>query len=252
MFLPEDYKAPSSSKNYMKIVDGENRFRILSAPILGWQDWKENKPMRFRFNNKPLSPVDANKPIRHFWAFIVFNYNDEMIQVLEITQATILKAIETLSKDTDWGAPYFYDIKIHKKGEKTDTEYTVNPAPKKPTDPYIIQEFHDKPCWLEALYEGNDPFDPAWTLRTPGVFSEQDALKKIPSSNGIQTISIEQLNRLREKLFEDNRTDEAQATLLKRCQCSTLEEITTDKYDKAFAWLADRVQKQKPMDDLPF
>ena len=89
-FLPSDYTAPTSEgSNYMKLQDGENKIRILSQPIIGWVDWENNKPMRFPFDEKPAHAVDATKPIRHFWAFVVWNYTQEAIQILEITQSTV-------------------------------------------------------------------------------------------------------------------------------------------------------------------
>ena len=32
--------------------------------------------------------------IKHFWAFVVWNYNDNLIQILEITQATIQRGLK--------------------------------------------------------------------------------------------------------------------------------------------------------------
>src|SRR5690606_20654859 len=90
-FLPEGYEAPQGTGNYMKLQSGENKFRILSKPIIGWLDWKDNKPYRFRIKERPEKPM-GDKPVRHFWAFIVWNYNAEAVQILEITQATIQKA----------------------------------------------------------------------------------------------------------------------------------------------------------------
>ena len=50
-FLPSDYKIPTTSK-YMKFKQGENRFRILTSPIIGWEYWvnteKGRKPVRKR------------------------------------------------------------------------------------------------------------------------------------------------------------------------------------------------------------
>jgi len=157
-FLPQDYKAPKSSNNYAKILEGHNKFRILSAPILGWEDWRDNKPVRWTFDNKPAKPFDPKKPIRHFWSMIAWNYDQEQIQILHITQATIRSNIEALCADADWGSPYTYDIKIIKTGEGTNTEYMVNPLPHKPLDPSIIKAFHDKPCNLNAIFTNDDPF----------------------------------------------------------------------------------------------
>ncbi len=88
-FLPKNYQAPNASNKYMKLEKGENKIRILSQPILGWEDWTlEQKPVRFRFDKKPAKSINAEKPVKHFWAFIVWNYIDEKIQILQITQAT--------------------------------------------------------------------------------------------------------------------------------------------------------------------
>ncbi|CAB4166077.1 hypothetical protein UFOVP844_9 [uncultured Caudovirales phage] len=158
-FLPADYEAPKTSSNgYLKLQEGENRIRILSAPILGWEDWLDKKPIRYRMENKPKNSIDPKKPFKHFWAFIVFNYVTEQIQIMQITQATIRRSLEGLCKDADWGAPYGYDIKITKSGEGVDTEYTINPVPHKSIDPYILKCFAERPINLNALYSSEDPF----------------------------------------------------------------------------------------------
>jgi len=157
-FLPQGYQAPKGASYYTKIAEGENRVRILSKPIFGWEDWHDKKPVRYRMDNKPVKSYDPKKPVRHFWAFIVFNHQEEQIQIMQITQATIRKSIESLCNDKDWGSPYGYDIKIMKTGEGTDTEYAVNPVPHKPIDPYIVTCFNERPINLEALFDGEDPF----------------------------------------------------------------------------------------------
>jgi len=90
---------------------------------------------------------------------VVWNYTDSQIQILQICQAGIRKAIENLSKDEDWGAPYGYDIKIVRKGESINTEYSVNPVPHKPLDPTIEKNFKDRPINLQALFMAGDPFE---------------------------------------------------------------------------------------------
>ena len=157
-FLPETYAVPKGNNNYMKFDKGENKFRILSAPILGWEDWKDNKPLRFPMDKKPSAPVDPSRPIKHFWAMVVFNYNEEAIQILEITQKTIQNAISSLAKDADWGSPLGYDIKVIKTGDGMETEYQVNPVPHKPVSQEIQDAYMEKPVVLEALFEGKDPF----------------------------------------------------------------------------------------------
>jgi hypothetical protein len=52
------------------------------------------------------------------------------VQILEITQASIQEPILDLASNHDWGDPREYNIKVNKKGQKLDTEYTVQPSPK--------------------------------------------------------------------------------------------------------------------------
>jgi hypothetical protein len=158
-FLPQDYETPQGGGSYMKLQQGENKFRILSKPIIGWLDWKDKTPHRFTMKNKPEKPFDPSKPIRHFWAMLVFDYADKSIKILEITQNTIQKAIEHLAKDEDWGNPADYDIKVTKSGVEKATEYKVNPSPKKSLSDEIKEAAKAKPVNLEALYKGGDPFN---------------------------------------------------------------------------------------------
>ena len=176
LFLPENYEAPKTSGYYMKLQEGENRFRILSRPILGWEDWQDKKPVRFRFHEKPLKPIDPKKPIKHFWSMIVWNYNEEEIQILHLTQATIRKNLEALCADQDWGAPYFYDLKIVKTGEGMETEYALNPIPHKTLHPMVEDRFNERKCYLEALFDNEDPFNKELTVYTPGIFREEQLM----------------------------------------------------------------------------
>jgi hypothetical protein len=197
-FLPEDYEAPKTSGYYMKLQDGENRLRILSRPVLGWEDWKDKKPVRFKMNEKPETPFDPEKPIKHFWAMVVWNYNDSQIQILQINQAGIRKAIENLSKDGDWGAPYGYDIKIVRKGEKINTEYSVNPVPHKTLDSSIEKMFRDRPINLQALFMNADPFDKSGNAEEFMPTSEKRETQIVEVKRS--KLSIAQFNALNKKL----------------------------------------------------
>lgn len=157
-FLPENYETPQGAGAYMKLQQGENKFRILSKPIIGWLDWKDKTPHRFPFRNKPEKPM-GEQAIRHFWSMLVFDYADKSVKILELTQSTIQKSIEHLAKDEDWGNPGDYDIKITKSGQDKSTEYKVNPSPKKPLSDDIKAAAKAKPANLDALFTNGDPFD---------------------------------------------------------------------------------------------
>jgi hypothetical protein len=195
-FLPDNYEAPKTTNYYFKLQDGENKIRILSKPIIGWEDWDNNKPVRFTLDNKPTFSIDPDKPVKHFWAFIVYNYCENEIQVMQVTQATIRNAIEALCKDTDWGAPFFYDIKIHKTGEKVNTKYTVNPTPHKPLEPYITKAFYARRCCLEAMFQNLDPFALDYKHYTE-LASSENIIEK--PSNGIAQKDLDELTDMFEK-----------------------------------------------------
>ena len=156
-FLPENYEAPKGNSDYMKLEKGENKFRILSRPIIGWEDWQDKKPLRYVMAEKPEKSINPNQPIKHFWAMIVWNRSLNKIQILEITQRTIMGAIEQLAKDEDWGTPFQYDIKVTKEGDGMETEYTINPSPHKSIEQEVLDAFKSKPIFLPALYQGLDP-----------------------------------------------------------------------------------------------
>lgn len=143
----------------MKLQQGANRIRILGSAVVGYEGWKDNKPVRKRMNEAiPMSEVDDVDRVKHFWAFPVWNYEAEQVQILEITQKGIQKAIKALVADSDWGDPKNYDLVITRSGEKLDTEYSVQPKPTKKLDEAIEQIYNDTPINLEALFTNGDPF----------------------------------------------------------------------------------------------
>lgn len=160
-FIPQGYEVPKGNSAYLKFQDGENKFRVLSAPIMGWVDWKDKKPLRFPMDKKPAAPVDPTKPIKHFWAFVVWDYVGKKIAILEITQAGVMTAIKNLSEDKDWGAPFGYDIKVTKSGAGMETKYAINPVPHKEVHKMIADLYKETPINLYALFEGKDPFEVA-------------------------------------------------------------------------------------------
>jgi hypothetical protein len=164
-FLPEGYSVPKQGGNYFKFKDGSNRFRVLASPVIGYMYWnRENKPVRIRKQPAGL-PLDIRENedgtfdrVKHFWAVPVWNYAESAVQILEITQATIQAAITDLVSSEEWGNPREFDITVNRKGEKLNTEYTVQPSPHKPIDEKIKAEFENKKLNLDALFEGGDPF----------------------------------------------------------------------------------------------
>lgn len=168
-FLPTNYEEPKSSGGgkFTKFPDGETvRLRVLSDAVTGYQYWtKENKPVSTQ-NHPGLTPEnirieDSGKPSRvaHFWAFAVWHYGANEIQICQITQSTIRAALGDYLADPDYGEPQGYDLKITRSGTGLETKYSVIAAPPKsfelPTSE-IKEELAN--INLSALFSGENPF----------------------------------------------------------------------------------------------
>ena len=168
-FLPEGYTVPSTSQ-YMKFLEGVNTFRILDKAIIGMEFWKTKEdgkrvPVRRKMNEPILkSELEVNpktgepESAKHFWAMPVWNYKDKQIQILEITQKTLQKAITGYSENPKWGNPTQYDITVTKKGTGKETEYLIDHDPKEPIDKEILKQYKEMNINLDALYKGENPF----------------------------------------------------------------------------------------------
>lgn len=160
-FLPEGYEISKKEKKYWKLSemkDGDNRLRIVMKPIVGWLDWQDKKPIRYRPDEKPRFSFDPDKPAKIFWDLYVWDYAREGLYILEITQGGVIKALISFAEDGDWGDFTQYDLKINKQGSGKDTRYTLTPLPVKPLAQKILDDLEANPVRLEALYEGGDPW----------------------------------------------------------------------------------------------
>lgn len=160
--LPDNFKVKDAG-NYMKLKPGENKFRILGNAIAGMEWWVEadgkQKPRRKPLDQR-ISPeeLDAESKPRQFIAFPVWNYADEAVQILQLTQKGVMKTLASYEADEDWGDLSGYDIKITRTGEGYDTTYMTSPSPKKPIEKHIAEAYKQTPINLNALFDGSDPF----------------------------------------------------------------------------------------------
>ncbi len=157
-FLPKNYEAPKSEGNYFKFKKGENTFRILSPAVVGWEYWTtDNKPVRALEAWEEV-PADAKRGEngrfqKHFWAFIVWNYEAQKAQIMEITQTTIQNAIGAYVDNRKWGDPTKYDLVITATGDGMEREYTTIAEPHSEAPKADISQIN-----LSALLAGEDPF----------------------------------------------------------------------------------------------
>lgn len=159
-FLPMGYEVPKSSGNYMKFEEGKNKFRVLSSAITGWEWWSDSngsrKPNRVKTWDEAVQ--QGIDPLKPFWAFVVWNYSESRVQILELTQKGLMNAIKALVDDEEWGTPQNYDLTVTRTGKDKETKYALTPSPAKPVDQVIVEQYKSMNINLNALYTGEDPF----------------------------------------------------------------------------------------------
>lgn len=159
------------SSGYMKLKAGPNRFRILSEPIQGWLWWtNDNKPHRAR-NYPEAIPADIRKgeAPKFFWTFVVWNLKEARVQILELTQQTIIGPIRDLINAEEWGDPRQYSLTVNRTGEGLETTYSVVPSPVKIAPKEVLDAYEAAAINLEALFDGGNPFG-----SKDGVVGEDD------------------------------------------------------------------------------
>ena len=171
-FLDNIKPSPSSGSggSYMRFSQGENKLRIVGSSddnppgfiqgMIGWttDDEGKRKPHRWKIDGDAPKVTFTDKP-KEFFTFVVWNYAEEALQIMELTQAGLKEKIIELAKDEDWGDPRKYDISIIRNGEGIETSYVLTPKPHKKRSDEINEAVASMKVNLNALYEGGDPFE---------------------------------------------------------------------------------------------
>ena len=156
---PQGYKPQEKTSDYMKLEEGDNRFRILGVPIIGYEFWWEEdgrKVKRVKTFQEAVADVNGGDA-KEFNAFPVWNYDKQAVQLLNLTQVTIKDAIYVLDTDKDWGDATKYDIVIKRAGKGLDTEYNIVPKPHKPMDNTIVEAFKAVKIVSEEYFQNGHP-----------------------------------------------------------------------------------------------
>jgi len=147
-FLPKGYKPPKKPSSYMKFEEGQNKIRILTNPVIGYKyqdnrdEWNYSKEVP-KIQAGDIKPDSyGNKRILHFWIMFVFDYKENKVKTLELTQSSIQDAIMEFVENPDWGNPTEYDITVTRK-EENITKYSIMPSPKKPITEEIKEELKE-------------------------------------------------------------------------------------------------------------
>jgi hypothetical protein len=175
-----DYLSPS------KLTDGGSvRFALLSdEPLEFYECWgtaPDGSQKPFRFDYEP-TPEDITTELGNYTpregrggfgtadvkfaiAVPVFNYEAGTVQVMSLTQKSILRELDAISQEDDYSDLMAWDFTLSKKGTLLNTEYKLRPAPRKKGSQDTIDTAWEKSksngFSLERLLTGGNPFKAA-------------------------------------------------------------------------------------------
>ena len=165
----------ASGGNYFspsKLQDGGSiRFALLSdEPLEFYESWGTDaagKSKPFRFDYEPtyedvlaetgeFTPREGRggpgtSDVKFCIAAPIFSYEAGSVQVLSVSQKSILRELDALSQDDDYANLCEWDFTLSKKGSGLNTEYKLRPAPRKKGSDAIISA-----AWEEAKSGGFD------------------------------------------------------------------------------------------------
>jgi len=159
-FLPDNIHEPKAGSYFKPLKGKQNRVRIIcDKPLVGHVQWTTDKtPVRWRLGDqRPNADFGEGTKPRLFIAVVVWNYEERVSQVWEITQRTLQESLDALTRDKDFGHPANYDLKITRKGEGMETTYSMVPMPGEQNED-VVNAIAELRVNLDALLNGEDPF----------------------------------------------------------------------------------------------
>jgi hypothetical protein len=174
-----NYLSPS------KLSDGGSvRFALLTdTPLEFYECWitspdGASKPIRFSYEPTYEDVVAeagdwtpregrggmGTADVKFCIAIPVFSHESGAVQILQISQKSILRELDAISQEEDYSQLTEWDFTLSKKGSGLTTEYKLRPAPrKKGADATISAAWEEVKAAgfnLERLLEGKNPFKP--------------------------------------------------------------------------------------------
>lgn len=171
--------------SYIKWKDldsGPKKLSFFGPQVTGFECWVENGEKRSPVRCATLAELLEQRPAtgwarqerdgeksedqpKFFVARMAFDHSDKKFKVVQITQKSILKRLDAIEANEDWGPDFTaYDVTFtRKKGDNGFFEYGADAAPRKKFDAATLKEWEriESECLgLAALFNNGDPFAP--------------------------------------------------------------------------------------------
>ena len=159
--------------NPSKIQSGSSvRFALLSdQPLEFYECWGEAadgsvKPFRFAedpsaddistemgddYTRRQNRDGTAPEPVKFAIAAPVYNFETEGVQIMQLTQKSIIRELDGISQMEDYANLLEHDFVLGKEGNGLNTEYSLRPVPRKKGSDKAIGG-----AWTEAQESGFD------------------------------------------------------------------------------------------------
>ncbi len=125
----KNYNPPEAESPWIKFLEGTTTIRILSHSI-NWKSHYIRSEKKSHTCTGDISTCEwcqkGDQP-KGRWAYLILNRSNKEIRVMEIGWS-IFGTILQCAKDSDYGDPRKYDLKITRKGTGLETEYQVIPG----------------------------------------------------------------------------------------------------------------------------
>ena len=164
-YFPDEVKTESVSKyiSPSKLSEGSTKFRFLEEPIFFFETWQTDSsgnrtPKRFAMTEEiPVSEVGPDG-IKQVMASKVYNYSARAIQIMSITQVTILGPMKEATKNPKYGDLPGYDVYIKKTGIGKQSRYSFDKDPKEAMSEEVKKASGYVVVNLDAMLINADPF----------------------------------------------------------------------------------------------
>lgn len=126
-FLPNNYEAPETGNEFYKLKKWKNKFRVVSECLVGYEHWSEEE-VNWEIKKKPnrTEKPTGEENEKHFRAFCVYDYEEERIKILVVTQKSIQENIANILQ-IEWKEDITkYDLYVNRTGDWLETKYTVS------------------------------------------------------------------------------------------------------------------------------
>lgn len=166
-----------------KLTDGgSTRFALLSdEPLEFFESWgtaADGSSKPFRFDYEPtyedvVTEMGTYTPregrggpgtadVKFCIAVPIFSYEAGTVQVMSVSQKSILRELDAISQEEDYSNLLEWDFTLSKKGSGLTTEYKLRPAPrKKGSDATISAAWEEVKAAgfdISRLLTGGNPF----------------------------------------------------------------------------------------------